>query len=83
MQDPVNPGESDRQHRRTPAPVILAIDSDADVLSDIGATLRGRYGQDYRVECIRSPHEALARLERLAAGHEDVALVLAGETSTG
>ena len=82
MQDPVNPGESGwhidgRPRRLSSRPTAMRM------LNDIEETLRGRYGQDYRVECIRSPHEALARLERLAAEHEDVALVLAGETSTG
>jgi thioredoxin reductase (NADPH) len=72
-----------RQPDRRLAPVILAIDSDADALSEIDATLCGRYGQDYCVECIRSPHEALTRLEQLAAEHHDVALVLAGATLDG
>ncbi|MGZ8752859.1 MAG: FAD-dependent oxidoreductase [Acidimicrobiia bacterium] len=64
-------------------PVLIAIDSDADALRDIEATLRDRYGRDYRVECTRSPHEALALLEQLAAETEDVALVLAGQTLDG
>jgi thioredoxin reductase (NADPH) len=63
--------------------VLIAIDSDADALRDIELTLRDRYGRDYRVECTRSPHEALALLEQLAAENEDVALVLAGQTLDG
>ena len=65
MQDLVNTGKSGQEnHRQMPAPVILATDSDEDALSAIDATLRGRYGQDYRIECIRSPHEALARIKQ-------------------
>ena len=79
----VTPRSSGRQPAAMPGPVILAVDGDADALSDLDATLRSRYAQDYRVECLRSPHEALARLEQLAAGHEEVALVLAGADLDG
>ena len=64
-------------------PVIIAIDSDPEALRDLDAALCSRYREDYRIECTRSPNEALALMERLAAGHEDVALVLAGETLEG
>jgi thioredoxin reductase (NADPH) len=64
-------------------PVLMAIDGDPDALRDINDTLCDRYGRDYRVECTRSPAEALALLEQLAADHEDVALVLAGEALEG
>jgi thioredoxin reductase (NADPH) len=64
-------------------PALVAIDSDADALRDIETTLRSRYAQDYRIECTRSPHEALALLEQLAEADEDVALVLAGEQLDG
>ncbi len=65
------------------APVLLAVDDDVDALRDIEATLRDRYGRDYRIECTRSPHEARALLEALATAHEDVALVLAGQWLDG
>ena len=64
-------------------PVLLAVDDDADALLDIEETLRDRYGRHYRVECFRSPLEARALLEELAAANEDVALVLAGQWLDG
>ncbi len=80
----INDGKSGQQYQRgAPAPVILAIDSDAEALGKVDATLRSRYAHDYRVECLRSPRDALARLEQLGAAHEAVALVLAGETLDG
>jgi thioredoxin reductase (NADPH) len=66
-----------------PDPVLVAVDGDADALRDIEATLCDRYGRDYRVECTRSPQNALALLEQLAAAGDDVALVLAGQTLDG
>ncbi len=84
MKDLVEVDRPGRQRRRrVPAPVILAVDGDADALGNVHATLRARYGRDYRVECLQSPREALARLEQHAAAHEAVALVLAGETLDG
>jgi thioredoxin reductase (NADPH) len=65
------------------APVLLAVDSDPDALRDLNAALCSRYREDYRIECTGSPEDALALMERLAAAHEDVALVLAGETLDG
>ena len=56
-------------------PVLIAVDDDEDALRDIEATLRDRYGRDYRIECTRSPQEARALLEALATAHDDVALV--------
>ena len=45
--------------------------------------MRDRYGRHYRVECTRSPLEARAILEQLAAADDDVALVLAGQWLDG
>jgi thioredoxin reductase (NADPH) len=64
-------------------PVLLAVDDDADALRDIEEALRDRYGRHYRVECLRSPLDARARLEALAAAHDDVAVVLAGQWLEG
>jgi thioredoxin reductase (NADPH) len=64
-------------------PLIMAIDRDADDLRNMESTLRSRYAQDYRIVCTRSPQEAFALLEQLAAVNEDVALVLAGERLDG
>ena len=66
-----------------PGPMLLAVDDDSDVLHDVERELRDRYARNYRVMCSRSPAEALAGLERLAADGEEVALVLAGEHLEG
>ena len=52
-------------------------------MRDVERELEDRYMRHYRVICLRSSEEARARLEELAAGGEDVALVLAGQTLSG
>jgi thioredoxin reductase (NADPH) len=64
-------------------PVLVAVDEDAGVMRDVERELRDRYARHYRVVCIRSPREVLARLEELAAEGEQVALVLAGQRLSG
>jgi thioredoxin reductase (NADPH) len=64
-------------------PVLIAVDEDAGALRDVERELRDRYARHYRVICMRSPHEALACLEDLAAEDEQVALVLAGQWLSG
>src|SRR5256886_3190209 len=66
-----------------PGPVLVAVDEDAGVMRDVERELRDRYARHYRVVCIRSPREVLARLEELAAEGEQVALVLAGQRLSG
>jgi thioredoxin reductase (NADPH) len=64
-------------------PVLVAVEEDAGALADVERELRDRYARHYRVMCMRSPHEARACLEDLAATGEDVALVLAGQWLAG
>jgi thioredoxin reductase (NADPH) len=64
-------------------PLLLAVDDDPALLSDVERELRNRYEKDYRVRFLSSPTEALALLEELAAAGDDVALVLAGEVLAG
>ena len=64
-------------------PALIAVDEDPDVLRDVERELRDRYARQYRVICTGSAETALADLEGLAAGGEDVALVLAGQWLTG
>ncbi|GAA1640905.1 FAD-dependent oxidoreductase [Georgenia ruanii] len=64
-------------------PLLVAVDDDPDLLGEVERELRHRYEHDYRVCCRRSPNEALAALEELAAAGEQVALVLAGEVLAG
>jgi thioredoxin reductase (NADPH) len=66
-----------------PGPVLLAVDEDPTALRDVERELRDRYSRHYRVICTRSPQEARARLEDLAAAGDDVALVLAGQWLSG
>jgi thioredoxin reductase (NADPH) len=62
--------------------VLLAVDEDPDLLAEVEAQLVQRYGRDYRVECLRDPDEALRTLTELRDAGADVALVLAGQSST-
>jgi thioredoxin reductase (NADPH) len=64
-------------------PVLVAVEDDADALREIERELRDRYARHYGVVCMRSPHEARARLEDLAAAGDEVALVLAGQQLSG
>src|SRR2546423_9579570 len=66
-----------------PGPVLVAVDEDAGVMRDVERELRDRYARHYRVMCLRSPREVLARLEELAAEGQQVALVLAGTAALG
>jgi thioredoxin reductase (NADPH) len=65
------------------APVLAVVDDDPEQLRDVERELRHRYEPDYRVCCLRSREETLARLAELAAAGEQVALVLAGEVVSG
>jgi thioredoxin reductase (NADPH) len=64
-------------------PLLVAVDEDPDALRDVERELHDRYARHYRVMCMRSSHEARARLEELAGAGEDVALVLAGQWLSG
>ena len=66
-----------------PDPALVAVEGDPDALRDVERELRDRYDRHYRVICVSSPNEALARLEDLAAAGEEVALVLAGQSLSG
>src|SRR5687768_6748731 len=63
-----------------PDPALVAVEEDPGALRDVERELRDRYARHYRVACVRSPHEAVAHLEDLAAASEEVALVLAGQS---
>ena len=65
------------------APLLVAVDDDPHLLRDVERELRSRYESDYRVCCLSSPREALARLEESAADGQQVAMVLAGEVLAG
>ena len=60
-------------------PVLLAVDEDPSSLRDVERELVDRYARSYRVVCVSSAAEALVELEALAAGGEDVALVLSAQ----
>jgi thioredoxin reductase (NADPH) len=64
-------------------PALVAVDEDPGALRDVERELRDRYARHYRVIAMRSPDEALACLEELAAAGEEVALVLAAQGLAG
>jgi len=64
-------------------PVLLAVDADADALTELEHELRDRYGRHYRVACFPEPVAALAHLEEMAATGEPLALVLAATALAG
>jgi thioredoxin reductase (NADPH) len=61
-------------------PVLLAVDEDLDALDDVERQLVQRYAHDYRIASLGDSDEALRTLQELAAGGEDVALVLAASS---
>ena len=56
--------------------LLLAVDEDRDALAEVEAQLVRRYAQDYRVECLADPAQALRLLTELAHDGEEVALVV-------
>ena len=60
-----------------PYAALVAVEADPDARREVERELRDRYARHYRVICVSSPQEALARLEGLGAAGEEVALVLA------
>src|SRR4030095_701387 len=67
-----------------PGPVIVGVADDGRGLRALARDLERRFGGDYLVLAERSPTEAVATLERLAArGDEPVALVVAGRDMGG
>ena len=67
--------------RSMPLPALVAVDEDRQVLDALEAQLVGRYANDYRIECLRDPDEALQTLEVLRDASVEVALVLVGQSS--
>jgi hypothetical protein len=63
-----------------PLPALVAVDEDRQVLDALEAQLVGRYANDYRIECLRDPDEALQTLEELRNASVEVALVFVGQS---
>src|SRR5512143_2154831 len=63
-------------------PVLLAIDDDPGLLDELERELRDRYARHYEVVCLPSTAEARARLADYATSGIDVALVLAGRSTS-
>ena len=64
-------------------PALVVVDEDPAALSDVERELRERYERHYRVVCLKSSKDGLGCLEELAAGGEEVALILAARRLTG
>jgi thioredoxin reductase (NADPH) len=62
-----------------PKPRILVVEDEGEVRARIRGELERRYGTDYRVRCVGSATDALARLERWRESGDPVALVLADQ----
>jgi thioredoxin reductase (NADPH) len=62
--------------RRTQLPALVAVAEDRPVLEAVETQLAGRYANDYRVECLPDPAEALLTLEAFRDTGVEVALVL-------
>ena len=58
-------------------PIIFLVVEDGRLLDQLAGDLDRRFGRDYRVVAERSPTAVTATLERLAAGPDPVALVVA------
>jgi thioredoxin reductase (NADPH) len=62
-----------------PKPRVLVVEDESEVRARIRGELERRYGTDYRVRCIGSATDALARLEAWREAGDPVALVLADQ----
>jgi len=60
-------------------PVIFVVDDDRESLTSLVDALTRRFGADYRVGFNQSPLAALEDLERIRAGGESVALIIADQ----
>jgi thioredoxin reductase (NADPH) len=62
-----------------PKPRILVVEDESEVRARIRGELERRYGADYRVRCVGSATDALARIEGWREAGDPVALVLADQ----
>ena len=62
-----------------PKPRVLVVEDESEVRARIRGELERRYGSDYRVRCVGSATDALARLEGWREAGDPVALVLADQ----
>jgi thioredoxin reductase (NADPH) len=62
-----------------PKPRILVVEDEREVRARIRGELERRYGADYRVRCVGSATDALARIEGWRDAGDPVALVLADQ----
>jgi thioredoxin reductase (NADPH) len=62
-----------------PKPRVLVVEDEREVRARIRGELERRYGTDYRVRCVGSATDALARLEGWREAGDPVALVLADQ----
>jgi thioredoxin reductase (NADPH) len=60
-------------------PILFLVNDQDRVLDALAGDLARRFGVDYRILGERSPAAALATLAQLAAGSEEVALLIAAQ----
>jgi thioredoxin reductase (NADPH) len=64
-------------------PRVLVVEDESEVRALIRGELDRRYGSDYRVRCVGTAEDGLARLERWREAGDRVALVLADQWMPG
>jgi thioredoxin reductase (NADPH) len=64
-------------------PIIFVVDADEARLASVRDSLVKRYSADYRILAEPRPREALATLEGLCDGDDEIAVVLAGQWLEG
>jgi thioredoxin reductase (NADPH) len=74
-------GDSARQARRGPLPVLFVVDRDPDSLAVLLSDLSRRFGSDFTVVGESSPEAALAALQEMDAAGVQVALLLVDATA--
>src|SRR3989442_2520453 len=62
-------------------PILFVVDDDPATLEALAAVLERRFGADYRILADASPASALARIAQACERGDQVALVVASETS--
>src|SRR5262249_32947532 len=64
-------------------PIIFVVESDEARLANVRESLVKRYSDDYRVLVELRPRDALAAIEGLCGGGDEIAIVLAGQWLDG
>jgi thioredoxin reductase (NADPH) len=75
--------DNGEQRAANPRPMILAVDDNGEVLTDLARELHERYGRDYDINCEPSSATARDKLQKMRESGGQVALVLASQWIKG